>query len=202
MAVSAINVADSAVVDKRLHTNQRTISGTAREDQFVLLGESPYPTYDVTLTGLTVASANDHIAQIMADGTNYSRLKRIQIFPTYATSAGLVTLALVRVTTAGTGGSASSANAYDAADTYAGGVRYSLSSLKGTEGATLWQCQLHLPASTIGFASPMVEWTAHPGAKPIIFGTEATKGVVLKVINNVTGGLVTVNLELITTSYL
>ena len=32
-------------------------------------------------------------------------------------------------------------------------------------------------------------------------GTATTNGVVLKVINNVTGGLVTVNLELITTSY-
>ena len=57
MAVSTIGVADATSPDKYLHTHQRTINSTAREDQYIQHGESPYHTY-TTVAEVSIATAN------------------------------------------------------------------------------------------------------------------------------------------------
>jgi len=202
MAVSTIGVADAATPDKYLHTHQRTISATAREDQYVQQGESAYPTYSAVASNISIATANDHILQVMADGTNYTRLKRIRISPTddVPAAAAIGTFRLYRLTTAGSGGSAVTAQPYDTADTY-GGAAMTLPSSKGTEGTMLAQFRLAFP-STIADMAQQVVWEELPGMKPIVCGTASSAGLVLKNMTAIASCTVDVTFEFITTSYL
>ena len=200
MTVSTIGVADASSPDKYLHTNQRTISSTAREDQYVLQGEGAYPTYVARAGGVSVATANDHLLQIMGDGSNYSRIKSISVYPAAATSAGSIRVILLRLSTAGTGGSSVTLAPFDTADTYGGGAM-ALPSSKGTEGVTLLSWSMHIPTSSSAGMTPYI-WTPRPGMKPIIFGTATSNGIALKVITAATGGTVDAMVEFTTTSYL
>ena len=204
MTVSTIGVADASSPDKYLHTNQRTISSTAREDQYVLPGESAYPTYNANAAGVSVATNSDHVMQVMGDGSNYCRLRRIFIIPNAlpAAAAG-INFYLYRLSTAGTGGTSVTPAPYDTADTYGGGAM-TLPSSKGTEGTlvsiigSLW-----LPSAVAASSeTPHITWTPPPDAKPIIFGTATSNGIAVKVINGVASVAVNINIEFIVTSYL
>lgn len=201
MAVSTIAVADSDVADKYLHTWQRTISGTAREDQFIQHGQAVYPTYTVVVQASTAGTAAaSHILQVMGDGTNYSRLTRLRVWACAASSATQERFTLLRLSSAGTGGTAATVSAYDSADTYAGEAKHSLIASKGTEGAVLLDWVTLYPTST---AEPSYyEWKAEPGVKPIVFGSATSDGIALKNANAVTGAVVDVHAEFVTTSYL
>ena len=205
MAVSAIGVDDAATPDHYLHYNARTISAVSREDQYVLPGQNAYPTYIARADGISIATVDSHVLQIMADGTNYSRLLRYWIT---ATSDGPVAdttiqIGLVRLTTAGTGGSAVTPAPYDTADTYAGGAM-TLPSSKGTESTTLHRWFLNAesaPASTNAFSQDFV-WEASRWAKPIIFGTGTGAGLCWKVIQEVASCSLSIHAEFVVSSFL
>ena len=201
MTVSTIGVADAGTPDKYLHTNQRTISSTAREDQYVLQGESAYPTYTVTGDSISAATANSHTLQIMGDGSNYSRIKRIHVVPYYVTTASIFRFAIVRLSSAGTSGSAITPAPFDTSDTYGGGAA-SLPSSKGTEGAVLMAFTVVAPTATPALPHTQFTWEPPLGTKPIIFGTATSNGIALKNIDGKSGGLVFATIEFITTSYL
>jgi hypothetical protein len=202
MAVSTIGVADADTPDKYIHTNARTISATSREDQFVLLGEPAYPTYTVALSGISVATTDSHVLQVMGDGTNYSRLLRVRVIPAYATSAAATGVSILRLSTAGTGGTSRTPAPHDTADTYAGGAM-TLPSSKGTEAATLLVFPtLWFPASASGAQQFAQEWLAPPRGKPIIFGTATSNGIALKVSTGLAGGTIGFEFTFATTSYL
>jgi hypothetical protein len=202
VAVSTIGVADAAAPDKYLHTHQRTISATAREDQYVQQGESAYPTYVASAYNIALDTVDDHVIQVMGDGTNYSRIKRIEILPRRATTATAIVLRMYRLSTAGTGGTSVTAQPFDTSDTY-GGTAMTLPSSKGTEGVALPAWTLPTMAtSSPGFGSVPFVWEPPPGTKPIIFGTATSNGIAIKNMLAVTGGLVTVNIIFTTTSYL
>jgi hypothetical protein len=204
VTVSSIGVDDAATPDKYLHTEQRTISSVAREDQYVQLGQSAYPTYNVRAPGISIATTADHILQIMGDGTNYSRLLRFRITLSDDRPAAdsVAQISLVRVTTAGTGGGAATVAAYDAADTY-GGAGMTLPTGKGTESTFLQQHYCQIPtAFPSGHNGVLASWEAHQWAKPIIFGTGTTSGLVWKIISGVASCTVNIEAEFITTSYL
>ena len=202
MTVSTIDIADAASPDKYLWTEQRTVSSTAREMQVVYAGESPYPTYYARASRISIATSSDHILMIQADGTNYSRLKHLEITCTddLPASASVAHLVLYRTTTAGSGGSAVSVGAYDTADTYGGTVQ-TLPSSKGTEANLLYDFWLTMPAS-LGDTLPRVEWTYKPGMKPIIWGTSAASGLVVQIVTGVASTSLSVMAEFITTTYL
>jgi hypothetical protein len=200
MAVSTIGVADADTPDKYLHTHQRTISATAREDQYVQQGESAYPTYSAVTADRSVATTADHVMQIMGDGTNYSRIKRVSLYGAVATTATNLRLEVWRLSTAGTSGTTITPRPYDTADTYGGGAAY-LPSSKGTEGVLLLTMRVYMPAAA-GQVQPPVIWEELPGMKPIIFGPATSNGIAFKVGGGVTGGTVDLNVEFITTSYL
>jgi len=199
MTVSTIGVADAGTPDKYLHTNQRTISSTAREDQYVLPGMGAYPTYSVTRTSISGATTAAHLIQIMGDGTNYSRLLRVHLIPLQSTSASGVRVQIVRLSSAGTGGTAITPAPYDTADTYAGGAM-TLPSSKGTEGAALYTWFGYSPTAN-GVVYPL-RWEAQPQAKPIVFGTATTSGIAVKIVTGVAGLLFDVTAEFLVTSYL
>ena len=200
MTVSTIGVADADTPDKYLHTNQRTISSTAREDQYVLQGEGAYPTYSVAATGVGITTAASHVLQIMGDGSNYSRLRRITVGVWTPAVGSTTDFHLYRLSTAGTGGTAKTPAPFDTADTYGGGAM-TLPSSKGTEGALLATFHIFLPsAGTVG--NNDVIWTPPPHGKPIIFGSATSSGIAVKVIAGVAGSYVDIDAEIITTTYL
>ena len=199
MAVSTIGVADASSPDKYLHTSQRTISGTAREDQYVLQGMGAYPTYSVAAYEIAADATGDHVLQIMGDGSNYSRLIRLQIMANVATSATRCGLTIKRLSSAGTGGSSITAQPFDTTDTYGGGAM-TLPTTGGTEGVTLFNVSMLMPTGA-GDANYW-EWQAHPLGKPIIFGTSTANGIVIEMNSTITGAKFSVNAEFIVTSYL
>jgi hypothetical protein len=201
MSISAVGVTEGS--DKYLHTNQRSIGGTAREEQATYAAQSPNATYTAVADDVSTATANAHLLQIMADGTNYSRLVGFTIEPTEngPASDSILKVALYRLTTAGSGGSSIGEGAYDDADSYSGDIQ-SLPSTKGTEGALLWTGYLPLDAAYAGFGPRKLEWSVKPYAKPIIFGVDTADGLAFKVIDAVASAAVCINAEFVTTSYL
>ena len=200
MAVSTIGVADAGTPDKYLHTHSRTISATAREDQYVLQGESANPTYSVA-TSQNADTANVHILQLMGDGTNYTRIKRISILPYFASVESEFAVEVRRLSSAGTGGGALTPSPFDSADTYAGGAM-ALPSSKGTEGALLLRASMHITDTSAAVAAGSYTWEQAPGAKPIIIGPATSSGVAIKAVNTISGAICAVNVEFITTTYL
>ena len=202
MTVSTIGVADADVVDKYLHTNQRTISSTAREDQYVLPGEGAYPTYSALAVSISIGTANAHVLQIMGDGSNYTRIKRITMTPTSDLPAAVsnARFRLVRLSTAGTGGSSVTPAPFDSADTYGGGSM-TLPSSKGTTGAILLNWRMTFPTA-YGASQYTYAWEQKPGMKPIICGTATSNGLAIEVMDATTSCAVDATIEFITTSYL
>jgi len=202
MTVSTIGVADAGTPDKYLHTNQRTISSTAREDQYVLPGQSAYPTYTSYSGSVSVATANSHLLQIMGDGSNYGRLLRVRI-----TIAGLASgsaaggnFSIVRLSSAGTSGTAKTPAPFDTSNTYGGGSM-TLPSSKGTEGATVgFVGGIWFPTTVTGTA-PFITWTCGP-EQPVIFGTATTNGIVIKNLDAVDPASVYVEALFLTTTFL
>ena len=199
MTVSTVAVADASPGDKYLHTNQRTISSTAREDQYVLPGQNAYPTYAALTAAVSGATAASHLLQIMGDGSGYSRLVRLRIHPLQATSAGAQIISVYRLSSAGTGGTSVTPAPFDTSDTYGGGAM-TLPSSKGTEGTELLRLMIYYPAAG-GIIHP-IEWQALPGSKPIIFGSATSNGLALKVEGGLAGSSIDITAEFLVTSYL
>jgi len=204
VTVSSIDLVDAGSPDKRLHTNQRTIASNAREDQYFLRGQPAYPSYTVVVNAVSTATTNDHLLQIMADGTNYTRLVRYSVSNANNKPASLSALqiAVYRLTTAGTGGTAKAEAAYDDADNYTGDIRY-LPSSKGTEGQLIHRFWTNWP-STASTSAPLYSytWEMAPYMKPLIFGNSSSDGIAFKVLTAVASMDVSVQVEMLTTSYL
>lgn len=195
MSESQINLTEGS--GKSLHTWARTIGGTAKEDQFLMAAEPTMATYTVIAPALSVASAGKHLLQVMGDGTNYIRLRRIEV--QQVANAGTVaqaTFQLKLLTTAGTGGTAVNARPHDEGDTdpYAGDTRYSVGTA-GTEGTLLWQHRMNMSYSgnaAGGYADNSWEWNAPSGnVKPYIAGPGTADGFVL--VNSTAIGTATVD---------
>jgi len=200
VAVSTIGVADATSPDKYLWTEQRTVSSTAREAQVVLEGEGVYPTYSVVAYSIAMATADSHLLQVMGDGSNYTRIKRIIVAPGGATALGIGAFQVLRLSSAGTGGATLTPSPYDTADTYAGGAM-SLPSSKGTEGVLVHAGVAPMSSGTVPNQLPYT-WEPSVGGKPIILGPATSDGIVIKNMTALSGGTGIVVVEFITTSFL
>jgi len=203
MTQSVVGV--STGTDKYLNSESRSIGGTAREEQIVHAGQGYIPTYTIESDDAAVNTANAHILQIMADGSNYSRLMRLWVTPTedLPASIGHFKLALYRLTTAGTGGAALSDAPHDTADSYGGDMRRNPGT-KGTEGQLLRTFYRGVDTGAQrGWAQESnLFYEAKDGTKPIIFGIADTEGIAVKVIDALASTSVLVTAEVITTAYL
>lgn len=144
MAESIVQVTEGS--GKKLHTFQRTIGGISVEDEVIIQGE-PYLASYVARAGaaVSVATANDHLLQLMAGATLNLYIRRIRLYQAgLATAAAIATMQLWRLTTAGTGGTANTPQLWDTTDAAAGATGMTLPTVKGTE------TELYLPF-TVGF---------------------------------------------------
>lgn len=189
---------------KKLHTWDTTIGANLVQDEFTLPGEYPYATYFVTASA-SVATANDHLLQIMAGGTNKVRIRRIGIEQsTNATTAAPGSISILRVTTAGTGGTAVTPRPGDSSDAAAGATCMTLPTVKGTEGVEfirttlLWRQAVSATAAAVDDA---FTWYQMPNAKGLVIPAGVTNGIVIKQLTAIAAANAVINVEFVETPF-
>jgi hypothetical protein len=203
MPEGIVNVTEGS--GKKLHTWQRIVGVNTVEDEVIIPGEYPYPSYVMQYTGLSIATANDHNAQLMAGATNVVRVRKIRVEQAVAaTAAAIAVFAVLRLTTAGTGGTAVTARPLDSADAAAGATGIATPGVKGTEGVELFRRRILLlqaVAASGGNPLPAWEWTQAPNQKPLLIPSGATNGIVIKNLAAYAAGQVDVSIEFVETAF-
>lgn len=197
MAESLIAVTEGS--GKNWRTNQRTIDSSDVEDLRVVPAEPADPTFTALASGIATTTSASHLIFIQADGTNYTRIKRIYVEQVAAAgSSTLAQLQIIRTSTAGSGGGAITARPMDTADAYTGTIQ-TLPSSKGTEGVTLLQKRLWLPNS-IAAQPNSWEWVAgeQDNRKPIVIGVTSTDGICLKIVTGIASATVDISITFTT----
>ena len=191
---------------KKFHAWDRVIGANTVLAEFVLMGEYPLPTYTVHAAGVSCATVNDHILQIMAGASLVVRLRRVLIFQ--AGLAGAVNTGafqLVRLTTAGTGGTAVTPGRVDNSDAAAGCTAMTLPTVKGTESTIIRQGRIGVYAAQPSNpnAKPLEMWQENLSgrAKPFLIAAGTANGVAVKSMAAVAGLTVDVFAEVVETSY-
>lgn len=207
MSESTLGWDDPASPDRYLHSDTRTYSGTAKEDQYVLQAEPTAITYTALATGIATTTSASHLIFIQGDGTLYTRVHSIWVGQrALAGAAATAQLQVLRTTTAGSGGSAISAYPLDGGDTSPyGGTIQTLPSSKGTEGVAMLYGNLGLVAAQP--VNALNEWywpkVSRPQRiKPIIIAPATTNGIVLKIVTGIATSTVDIMVEFSTSTYL
>ena len=204
MAESSVNVTEGS--GKRLHTWDRTISSVLVQDQFTVPGEYPLPGYIVNPTAsISVATANDHVLQLMAGSSLRVRIRRIRFEQSgNATTAAALPVSIYRLTTAGTGGTSVTPRPLDPADAAAGATAMTLPTAKGTEGVMLLRTIVLMRqglATAGSTADDVWIWEQHPGEPPIIIAAGTSNGIAIKSEGAVAGATCIPAIEFVETSF-
>jgi hypothetical protein len=203
MAESLVQVTEGT--GKKLHTNSRVIGVNTVEDEYVLPGEYALASYTLIANNISVATANDHILQIMAGASLNVRIREIRIEQNAnATTAQRCDFQLVRLTSAGTGGTAATARPVDSADAAAGATGMTLPTVKGTETVVIEESILIMRqaiAATQTQPEETILWAPPPGFKSYIIPAGAANGLAVKSASACPGGTVTVVIKFVETSF-
>jgi hypothetical protein len=160
MAESLVQVTEGS--GKKLHTWQRTIGANAVEDEVILHGEPYLATYVIApVASVSLATANDHIFQVMAGSSLHVLVRRIRLYQTVAaTTANYDQFSLLRLTTAGTGGTALTPAPLDTSDSAAGCTAMTTPTAKGSESTQVGRMAaiLEQTAPTAGASVVLAEW--------------------------------------------
>lgn len=189
---------------KKLHTWDTTIGANLVQDEFVLPAEYPYPTYSVT-SSVSTATVT-HPLEIMAGASLKVRLRRLRIEQSAnATTAGPLTISLIRLTSAGTGGTAFTPTKFDSAAAAAGATAMFTPTVNGTEsGNELIRTVLLLRqaiSATQSQPDDAWEWVQSPNGQPIIIPAGITNGVAIKIAAVAAGASLAVYAEFVETSF-
>lgn len=196
MAESLVQVTEGA--GKKLHTFSRTIGANVVEDEVVVPGEPYLASYVIAPASIAVATANDHLLQIMAGASLLVRIRRIRIqLFTPPAAAGTLGINLLRLTTAGTGGTVVTPQKQDNNDAAAGMTAMTLPTVKGTEGANaLRKFGVGMPAAQPVTTQYADEWIQLVNQKPITIPVGITNGICLKLVaGNVATATIVVNVD-------
>jgi hypothetical protein len=183
VAESIVNVTEGS--GKKLHTFNRTIGANSVEDEVTINGEQYLASYLGTDPAATTATVNSHLYQVMAGASLKVRIRRIEIWQqVMATTAVMMQVSLVRLSTAGTGGTAITPSALDPADAAAGATSMQLPTVKGTELLTFAVGSMYM-MQTVGASTPLVGpglvWDFdRPRSKPLIIAAGTTNGIAIK----------------------
>lgn len=202
MANSIVQVTEGT--GKKLNTWNRTIGANSVEDEYTLPGEYPHPTYSVSTT-IGTATAT-HSLEIMAGASLKVRIRRIRVEQSAnATTAGPVTISLIRLTTAGTGGTAFTPTKFDTADVAAGATAMFGPTVNGTEsGNEIIRTVLLLRqavSATQSQPDDAFEWVQSPNGQPIIIPAGATNGLAVKLASTPAGASLAIYAEFVETSF-
>jgi hypothetical protein len=196
--MTASNISVTAGSGTRLATNSYTEGAVTVHDEKVILGEPYLPSYVVSGSAST-ATINSHLLQIMAGASLRVRIRRIEIAQyQLATTAAIMDLILVRLSTAGTGGSSVAANPLDPASSASGAAaRQGLTASMGTEGVFVGGGNAYL-MQTAGASTPQVQplwvWDFDgPRVGPLIIAAGTANGIAVKNLTAHAGAGVRVN---------
>jgi len=181
---------------KKLHHFQRTIGANDVLDEVVIPGEPYLAAYSAVYAAVSTATANSHLAQLMAlAGTNLY-IRRIRVRQKVAaTTAAFMTLQILRLTTAGTGGTAVTPRAMDATDGAAAEDARFIPGVKGTEGSLLWEEAAWMVGATTASGLELLEWTPAPNAKGIRISAGTANGIAVKNVTAIPAGQVDVLID-------
>jgi hypothetical protein len=167
---------------KNIDAQERTISAVAYQQQTFLLGPPYLPAYSVIASSISTATAASHILEIMAGATNYVAIERVRVKQVTIGTAGILSLAVLRLTSAGTGGGVVTPRPFDSADSAADATAMTLPTVKGAEGVQLDQIDFPLIVARSASVEPEYVWTPPVGMKPWIIPTGATNGLCFKAV--------------------
>lgn len=205
-------MADSSLVvssgsGTNIHTSDRSYSGTTKKDQYVLPAEYDLASYIVAPTvSISIATAADHIIQIMAGASLNVRIRCIHVeVAASATTAGLTPIEIWRLSTAGTGGTAYTPRPLDSADAASGATAMTLPTAKGTETSLVGRRILTVRSavSTLGGAEDVVEWVYEaPRQKPLLIPAGVTSGIAVKSSTATAAATVAVEVYFVETAFI
>lgn len=125
---------------KRLATGATyTENSQTVRDEKAIFGEQYLASYaGVLSSSVSLATANDHILQLMAGASLNVYVRRLIVYQSVlVTTAANLNFQFRRVTTAGTGGTAITPVPFDTADSASGATLMTLPTAKGTESSIL-----------------------------------------------------------------
>jgi len=204
MAEAFINLTEGS--GKKAHGYDRSIGGNTVIDEFTLPGEFPYPSFEaVPLTSTSIATANDHVLQLMAGSSNNVRIRYMRFEQsTNATTAAVGIVEIWRLSSAGTGGTSVTPAKYDTADGAAGATAMTLPSAKGTESVLLKRfAMVYRQAVAVAQAQVDDAWERYqkPGQKPIIIPAGTSNGIAIKGVTAVAAATVIASIEFVETAF-
>lgn len=204
MGESYTNVTEGS--GKRQHSWQRTISSIPVEDNFVIPGEFPLPSYIASSTAIAASTAAAHCMELMAGASAHVRIRRIRVEQDgLITTAASQQIQVWRLTTAGTGGSVITPRPLDTTDAAATATAMTLPSAKGTESLMIDQRSLFCiqVVPTAGATTPAAvwEWKGMDGHKGLIIPAGTANGISIKCASARAGLTVTVSIEFVETTF-
>jgi hypothetical protein len=166
------------------HTYSYTRGGVTGHAPYVLLGEVPDPTYDISFPTASMATAASHW-QIMAGASLPVLIRRIRIKERVAPGANAtVAIQLIRLTTAGTGGTVVTPRPRSTASAAAGCTAMAIPTAKGTEGVSNWEESISAVVAPLP-AGPLLELVPAPNEPPWIIPAGTANGYAIKNLNGV-----------------
>lgn len=180
MSESFVNVTEGS--GKKLHTNTRDTGSDTVHDEFVILGEQPFPSYVVSPPVQAIATNNSHLLQIMAGSSKKLYIRRITLTQfTLASAVATATIQIYRLTTAGTGGTAQTIHPFDTSAAAAGATAMTLPTAKGTEAANpIMRGQVALRAAHPQVWTDGYHWIQHERQGAIVIPAGTSNGIVIK----------------------
>lgn len=179
----------------KVHTVTEVIGADTVHQEVWKQGEPYLASYTVTFDGISTATANSHLLQIMAGSSLKVRVRRIEMHQDeVATTAVLMNTRLYRLIAAGTGGSTTIPNPLETSDAAAGATVMILPTVKGTEGALIAIAKPYM-TQTLGASSPLkqpiIVWNFdRPRSKPLIIAAGTSNGIAVKNLTAVAGAQV------------
>lgn len=194
MAESYVEVTEGS--GKKLHALSRTVNSQTVYDEAVTAAIPHLPSYIVRSYNASLATAGDHLLQIMAGSTNNVYITKLRMFQiVLATTLSLGQFSLVRLTSAGTGGTAITPLPLDTTDPASNATAMRDPSSNGTEGDTLVTSSgvlLSAWGTDTGRPVPMIYDFDSPYTKPLRIPKGTTNGLAVRNVSAIAAASVVV----------
>lgn len=202
MAESIILVGDTT---KKVHTNSYTVGANTVEDEVVVFGPYPYPTYTALIQAASIAVAGDHLITLNSAAGTKTRIHLIRLrWSGPGTAAVVRAFPILRTTTTNpTGGKAITIAAHDTVDTV-GATARSIPAVKGTESTVIKVAELNVTQALSATATnphEVWEWRQAPNGKPITLPSGVTNGLAVKNSTALAAGTVSIEIEFTETAF-
>lgn len=173
---------------KKLAADTYTENSQVVLDQKFILGENYLASYSLTdgnIAGISIATLNDHVVELMAGASLNVRIRYMRIEQiANATTGGIARFQILRLTTAGTGGGVLTPSKMDTSDAASGATAMTLPTAKGTESTNVQSTSVNMRQSVATSGSQpddQWEWYQKPGMKPLIIPAGAANGICIKI---------------------